>query len=203
MRCRIAVVTLIILVVLSLGCIVGECDTLGYSDVNTERVKELLSGDLRDRLVLLDVRQPDEYEESHIEGAVLIPLGELEGRLSEIDQSKSVLVICWSGFRSARAASVLVAAGFDDVMNYAGGMSSWDGPVVIGKCPWPAARILTATGEVSVRRSSESDWEPVSELPMFLYGLDMVRTGAESGATIQLADGTTVVLEESSVMEME
>jgi hypothetical protein len=38
---------------------------------------------------------------------------------------------------------------------------------------------------------------------MFLYGLDMVRTGAESGATIQLADGTTVVLEESSVMEME
>ena len=201
MRCRIAVVTLIILVVLSLGCIVGECDTLGYSDVNTERVKELLSGDLRDRLVLLDVRQPDEYEESHIEGAVLIPLGELEGRLSEIDQSKSVLVICWSGFRSARAASVLVAAGFDDVelrwRHELVGRTGSD-----RECPWPA-RILTATGEVSVRRSSESDWEPVSELPMFLYGLDMVRTGAESGATIQLADGTTVVLEESSVMEME
>ena len=138
MHCRVAFAALAIAVILSLGCIVGECDTLGYSDVNTERVKELLSGDLRDRLVLLDVRQPDEYEESHIEGAVLIPLGELEGRLSEIDQSKSVLVICWSGFRSARAASVLVAAGFDDVMNYAGGMelvgrtrSDWEEP-------WPA-----------------------------------------------------------------
>jgi rhodanese-related sulfurtransferase len=203
MHCRVAFAALAIAVILSLGCIVRECAASGYSDVDTEGVKELLSGELHDGLVLLDVRQPDEYEEGHIEGAILIPLGELENRLSEIDRSKAVLVICWSGFRSARAASILVAAGFEDVMNFARGMSSWDGPVVTGESPWPAAKILAATGEVSVLRSSRPDWEPVSELPVFLYGLDAVRTGAESSASLQFADGTTVVLEELSVMEIE
>lgn len=202
MRCRIAVVTLTILVILLFGGIVGKCDTPGYTDVNTERVKELLSSDFRDGLVLLDVRQPDEYEEGHIEGAISIPLGQLEGRLAEVDRSKAVLVICFSGFRSARAASTLVAAGFERVMNYARGMSSWDGPVVTGMNPGPAAKISVATGEVSVRRQSDSDWEPVSRFPFFLYARDMVKTGAQSSATLQFPDGTEVALKESSVLEI-
>jgi|GEM_PF-553564 len=202
MRSRIAVVVLTILVILLIGGVVGRSETPGYTDVDTERVKELLSGDLRYELMLLDVRQPDEYEEGHIEGAISIPLGQLESRLTEIDRSKAILVICFSGFRSARAASTLVAAGFERVMNYARGMSSWDGPVVMGKSPWPAAKISGATGEVSVQSPSDFSWELVSELPFFLYALDMVKIGEGSSATLQFPDGTMVVLKESSVLEI-
>jgi molybdopterin-guanine dinucleotide biosynthesis protein A/rhodanese-related sulfurtransferase len=72
---------------------------------------------------VLDVRNPDEYEEGHVPGAVLLPLGELNGRWEEVPEGE-VLVICKSGGRSARAVEALNQAGRTTV-NVAGGTMAW------------------------------------------------------------------------------
>ncbi len=78
---------------------------------------------LDDGANLLDVRQPDEYEERHVPGAQLIPLAEVPDRLAELP-SGQLHVICKSGGRSLRAAELLRANGVDAV-NVAGGTDGW------------------------------------------------------------------------------
>lgn len=74
--------------------------------------------------VIVDVREPGEYREGHIPGAVNIPMGQLSSRLSEIDQQRPVYVVCASGNRSSAMTDVLTAAGFD-AFNVTGGTSAW------------------------------------------------------------------------------
>ena len=74
---------------------------------------------------LLDVREPHEQSISRIEGAVLIPLGELEHRTAELPRDKRILVHCKSGGRSARAVSKLREHGFEDVWSISGGIIAW------------------------------------------------------------------------------
>jgi glyoxylase-like metal-dependent hydrolase (beta-lactamase superfamily II)/rhodanese-related sulfurtransferase len=85
--------------------------------------------DAGERPFLLDVRQPEEFtgELGHVPGAQLIPLGELPSRLGEIALRKheTVVTICRSGARSARAAALLREAGFTEVVNMAGGTLAW------------------------------------------------------------------------------
>ena len=75
--------------------------------------------------ILLDVREPFEFELARIAGANLIPLGELPARVDELDREKEILVLCHSGMRSARAAEFLLAAGFTKVASVAGGIDAW------------------------------------------------------------------------------
>jgi adenylyltransferase/sulfurtransferase len=74
---------------------------------------------------LLDVREPHELEISHIEGATLIPLGQLASRLSELDTAQEMVVFCKAGTRSARALELLASAGFRKVKNLKGGINAW------------------------------------------------------------------------------
>lgn len=78
-----------------------------------------------DNHFLLDVREPHEQSISRIEGAVLIPLGELESRTAELPRDRRILVHCKSGGRSARAVSKLREQGFEDVWNISGGIIAW------------------------------------------------------------------------------
>ena len=73
---------------------------------------------------VIDVRQPDEYEEGHVPGAQLIPLSEVAARLDEVPAEGEVLVICHSGGRSQRAAEFLRERGHEAV-NVAGGTAAW------------------------------------------------------------------------------
>jgi len=81
--------------------------------------------------VLLDVRTPEEYGERHLDGAVNIPVGDLGGRLSEVekltggDKNKPIVVYCQTGGRAARAKTALVEAGYTQVTNV-GGIGDWD-----------------------------------------------------------------------------
>jgi len=75
--------------------------------------------------VLLDVREPFEFEIARIEGANLIPLGELPQRANELDRQAEIFVLCHSGMRSERAAEFLRTAGFTRVANVAGGIDAW------------------------------------------------------------------------------
>ncbi|NIR38344.1 MAG: rhodanese-like domain-containing protein [Actinobacteria bacterium] len=71
---------------------------------------------------LIDVREPDEVATGTLPGAINIPLAELPGRIDELDRSRTVVLLCRSGGRSAMAAEFLTNQGFDDVVNLAGGM---------------------------------------------------------------------------------
>ena len=84
---------------------------------------------------MLDVREPDEWAAGHIEGATLIPLGELAARAKEVPADRQVVVVCRSGNRSAQGRDVLLGAGLPSVTSMAGGMNDWAAsgkPVVTG-----------------------------------------------------------------------
>src|SRR6266446_2789828 len=76
-------------------------------------------------LVIVDVREPFEYEIAHIENSKLIPLAELAARLGELDRTKEIVAICHTGTRSAHAVQLLQSAGFSRASNLKGGIGAW------------------------------------------------------------------------------
>ncbi len=86
--------------------------------------------DAGDGIQLIDVRQPDEYAFARIDGAKLIPLGEIISRKSEIDESKDTVVHCKMGGRSAKAIEILEKVGFKgNLANLVGGITAWSNEV--------------------------------------------------------------------------
>jgi len=81
---------------------------------------------------LLDVRQPKEYQQGHLPGALLIPLKELLTRTGELDQTLPILVYCRSGNRSKAACQFLSGRGFEQVFNITGGILRWNGITLDG-----------------------------------------------------------------------
>lgn len=76
-------------------------------------------------LLLLDVREADELEISVLSGVQHIPMGEVPDRLTEIDSSRDIVVICRTGGRSGRVTQYLLSQGFPRVRNLVGGMNGW------------------------------------------------------------------------------
>lgn len=94
------------------------------------RVKQVSAADaLRDRTpdtVLLDVREPNEWNMAHIPGAVLVPLAEVEDKVeAAVPRDSKVIVYCASGNRSAVAADTMQQMGYPDVASMAGGIRGW------------------------------------------------------------------------------
>jgi adenylyltransferase/sulfurtransferase len=81
--------------------------------------------DRGDRFVLVDVREPFEYDICRIPGSTLIPLGQLPSRMSELDTADEIVLQCKSGTRSARALKLLQEAGFSKLSNVEGGIVAW------------------------------------------------------------------------------
>lgn len=81
---------------------------------------------LQEGALVLDVREPFEYAEGHVEGTTLVPLATVAARAGEFDKDAPVYVFCRSGNRSLVAAQTLVAAGFTDVRNVDGGIIAWN-----------------------------------------------------------------------------
>jgi hydroxyacylglutathione hydrolase len=93
-------------------------------------VPQITAADLRESLkhgavTLIDVRNPNEWTESRIDGARHIPLGYLADRVDDIPKTKPIVVQCQSGGRSSIGASILQARGVEKVINLAGGISDW------------------------------------------------------------------------------
>jgi adenylyltransferase/sulfurtransferase len=91
-------------------------------DVSAEALSASLGRDPAP--LLLDVREPMEFQLTHLPGALLIPLGDLPDRLGEIDLTRDVVVYCHHGIRSARAVEFLRGAGFR-ARNLTGGLTAW------------------------------------------------------------------------------
>ncbi|MFL6468731.1 MAG: rhodanese-like domain-containing protein [Pyrinomonadaceae bacterium] len=96
-------------------------------EISAAELKELLdTGEVQ----LIDVRQPEEFAFARIDGAKLIPLGELMSRMKEIDPSRLTVFQCKSGVRSARAVEFLQQAGFTgSLKNLRGGITAWSNEV--------------------------------------------------------------------------
>lgn len=82
-----------------------------------------------DAFVLIDVREPFEYDICRIPGSRLIPLGQLASRMSELDSADEIVLQCKSGARSARALKLLQEAGFSKLSNLEGGILAWSDQV--------------------------------------------------------------------------
>jgi len=86
--------------------------------------------DAGDDIQLIDVRQPDEYAFASIEGAKLIPLGEIMARKGEIDETRETVIHCKMGGRSARAIEFLVHSGYQgSLANLVGGITAWSNEI--------------------------------------------------------------------------
>jgi hydroxyacylglutathione hydrolase len=94
-------------------------------DIQPAELNDLLIHGNGSRPVVVDVREPWEYQQGHVPGALLMPLGQLSMRLSELDMEKPVAVICATGNRSQSASALLGQKGFKTVYNVVGGTSSW------------------------------------------------------------------------------
>ena len=94
-------------------------------DIEPSRLKAWLDDASRARPVLLDVREPWEYEKARIEGSRLVPMREVPARLAEIDDDSEVVAICHHGGRSMQVAVFLEKQGFKRVHNLKGGIDAW------------------------------------------------------------------------------
>lgn len=94
-------------------------------EIDPQAVKQLR--DTGESFVLLDVRNPDEYATAKIEGATLIPMGELQARLVELapHRDQRIVVHCHHGGRSLRVTHFLRQQGFSQVQNLTGGIDAW------------------------------------------------------------------------------
>ena len=84
-----------------------------------------LSGARRDKPLLLDVREPWEWQAARIEGSQHIPMREMPARLGEIDRGREVVAICHHGGRSRQVAMFLEKNGFAKIHNLVGGVDAW------------------------------------------------------------------------------
>lgn len=93
-----------------------------HLEVTVNEVDEAID---RGTHTVVDVREPDEWQEGHIAEAVHIPLGELSARASELPAGKPVYTVCRSGKRSITAIEILESAGLRGAKSMAGGMIAW------------------------------------------------------------------------------
>ncbi|MCF7803189.1 MAG: molybdopterin-synthase adenylyltransferase MoeB [Candidatus Marinimicrobia bacterium] len=92
-------------------------------EISPQGLKEKL--DNNEDVFILDVRNPEEYEISRIEGSKLIPLDELPERIAELNTADDIVVHCRTGVRSAKAVEFMQTSGFDKVKNLVGGINAW------------------------------------------------------------------------------
>ncbi|HZN99202.1 MAG TPA: ThiF family adenylyltransferase, partial [Gemmatimonadales bacterium] len=112
-------------------CGIGAEPTYAGPEITAEELRREMQ-EKDSELVLIDVREPHEWDIAHIEGARLIPLGQLPERLADLDGHAEIVTHCHHGARSMKALQLLKGAGFSRVRSLAGGIDAWADRVEIG-----------------------------------------------------------------------
>jgi rhodanese-related sulfurtransferase len=107
--------------------------TAHVGQLSPQEVQDMAAG--KEKLHLVDVRTPREFEQFHVDGAINIPAPDVRTRHNELDPSLPVVVVCGTGHRSSMAASILKQHGFERVMNAAGGMAGYAAAGLGPDCP--------------------------------------------------------------------
>jgi molybdopterin/thiamine biosynthesis adenylyltransferase/rhodanese-related sulfurtransferase/molybdopterin converting factor small subunit len=105
-------------------CGIGAAPVYQGPEVLVEELKDEWEAK-GDDLVVVDVREPHEWEIAHLEGSRLIPLGQLPERINELDGHAEIVTYCHKGARSMKALEILKGAGFGKVRSLAGGIDAW------------------------------------------------------------------------------
>ena len=100
----------------------GQPSSASYKEITPAEAQAKLE---KGEAVLIDVREPAEYQQVHAKGAKLMPLGTVQQHLSELPTDKDVLMICKSGGRSSQACMIAGAAGQKRLYNVSGGTTAW------------------------------------------------------------------------------
>ena len=93
--------------------------------ITASKAAELLHSNDADTIVLLDVREDVELSMAAIDGAMHIPMGQIPARIGELNPDQTIVVMCYTGGRSAQVATYLSQQGFPDVFNLDGGIQAW------------------------------------------------------------------------------
>lgn len=116
----------VVIIVLMLGAVACQSAPAAATNTMPKEISTSQALNLRNTgAFILDVRQPEEWNEYHVPASTLIPLGELESRVKELPRDKPIVVVCRSGNRSATGRDILLRAGFPQVTSLAGGLSQW------------------------------------------------------------------------------
>jgi adenylyltransferase/sulfurtransferase len=99
----------------------------GIPEITPVELKKKI--DAHEPFVLIDVREPHEYQICKIPGSKLIPLGEVAKRMNELDSADEIVVHCKSGMRSSKAVELLMKSGFGKIHNLKGGILAWSDQV--------------------------------------------------------------------------
>ena len=102
-------------------------DLLSNIEIAPRDVKELLARD--DQVLFVDVREQWEYDTAHIEGSVLIPLGEIPANLARLENAEQVVLFCHHGIRSLDAAAWLRSQGVGSARSMTGGIERWSAEI--------------------------------------------------------------------------
>jgi rhodanese-related sulfurtransferase/rubrerythrin len=122
-----------------------EISAEGIREIDSAEAATLMETSPEGAYFLLDVRQPQEYEEGHLPAARLVPLPELEEGLRGLERSQPVITYCRSGNRGRAAAVLLRRLGFGEVYSMAGGIKGWTLPVARG---WPRVHLFTGAEDL-------------------------------------------------------
>lgn len=97
--------------------------TISFGDVTVEEAKSLVESNVS--LIIVDVRTREEYDSGHIEGAILIPVSELESRINELSKEEELLIYCRTGNRSSNSVNILKANGYTKIFHMNDGIIAW------------------------------------------------------------------------------
>ncbi|HKK95645.1 MAG TPA: rhodanese-like domain-containing protein [Anaerovoracaceae bacterium] len=122
-------ILLLMVMVISITACASDNNDDVYNKITSEQAKEII--DAEEDIVILDVRTKEEYDEGHIENAILIPNTEINDRIEEEipDKDTKILVYCRSGNRSSSATRDILELGYTDVYDF-GGIINWDYEIV-------------------------------------------------------------------------
>lgn len=124
-----SILPLIIAVLILLSGCAGPSAENGYQQISQEEAKSMMDSQ---EVVILDVREQDEYDGGHIPGAVLLPVGTIDQDTAAAvipEKDAAVLVYCRSGNRSKTASSALAALGYINIYEF-GGINTWPYDIV-------------------------------------------------------------------------
>lgn len=120
---KIGLALIMVLLLLNMGCSsenpAKDSDPKQVSAIEAKKMIE------ENKIQVIDVRTPEEFNDGHIPGAKLIPLQDIEKRLDELNKEQDYLLVCHSGNRSAQAQDILVKHGFKNTYDMLQGMAQW------------------------------------------------------------------------------
>lgn len=118
MKRQLLLATIMVVVLIITGC----QSKASYENISTKSAKQMIDDK---KVEIIDVRSEEEFAAGHIPNAKLIPLPELNDRLTELNKDQAYLIVCRSGNRSSQASEILANKDFKSIYNMEKGMNDW------------------------------------------------------------------------------